>query len=82
MLFQKMLKIQNVSRYLAFYSFDLCCKVVVDDTFVSHQLDRLIEASSASSILDIITASGLPLPLTQEAVLVEASEVTCCITKC
>ena len=55
---------------------------MVEDTFVSHQLDRLIEASSASSILDIITASGLPLPLTQEAILVEASEVTSCITKC
>ena len=55
---------------------------MVEDTFVSYQLDQLIEGSSANSILDIITASGLPLPLTQEAVLVEASEVTCCITKC
>ena len=68
--------------YLASHSCNLYCKAMVEDTFVSYQLDRLIEASSANSILDIITASGLPLPLTQEAVLVEASEVTCCITKC
>ena len=68
--------------YLVFHSCNLYCKAMVEDTFVSNQLDRLIETSSANSILDIIKASGLPLPLTQEAVLVEASEVTCCITKC
>ena len=68
MLFQKMLKV-------AFYSFDLYCKAMVEDTFVSYQLDQLIEASSASTILDIINTSGTKT-FTQEAV-VEASEVTC-----
>ena len=64
--------------YVAFYSCPLYCKAMVEDTFVSYQLDQLIEASSAS-ILDIITASGLPLPATQEDGLsvapVEESEV-------
>ena len=68
--------------YLVFHSCNLYCKAMVEDTFVSYQLDQLLEGSSANSIFDIINASGLPLPLTQEAVLVEASEVTCCITKC
>ena len=40
-----------------FYSWDLYSKVVVEDPFVSYELDRLIEASPASaSVLDIIDA--------------------------
>ena len=61
--------------YLALYCYDLYCKAMVEDTFVSYQLDQLIEASSASTVLDIINASGTKT-FTQEAV-VEASEVTC-----
>ena len=57
------------------YCCGLYCKAVVEDTFVSYQLDQLIEASSASTILDIINTSGTKT-FTQEAV-VEASEVTC-----
>ena len=61
--------------YLALYCCDLYCKAMVEDTIVSYQLDQLIEASSASTVLDIINASGTKT-FTQEAV-VEASEVTC-----
>ena len=49
----------KIYSYLAFYSWDLYFKVVVEDPFVSYELDRLIEASSASAgVLDIIAASG------------------------
>ena len=63
---------------------DLYFKVVMEDTF---ELDKLIKASSGSAtILDIITASGVPLPFTKEssaeASIGKQSEVTCCITKC
>ena len=56
----------------------------MEDPFVSYELDRLIEASSASaSVLDIIAASGTRT-LTQQALDVStggALEVNW-ITKC
>ena len=48
--------------YLAFHSFDLNVKVVGEDASekvqVDFELNRLIEASPSSAIIDIITASG------------------------
>ena len=54
----KILKVQ-MHQYLGFYSCDQNFKVVVENTFISCELDRLIEASpSSATVLDIITASG------------------------
>ena len=63
--------LEMLYQFLASHSHDLYFKVVSEDTFGmedTDELDGFIGASTAfASVLDIITASGLPLPLTKEA---------------
>ena len=77
----KILKVQ-MHQYLGFYSCDQNFKVVVENTFISCELDRLIEASpSSATVLGIITASGsrpLPNEAVHDVAIGGASEVTCC----